>query len=316
MDTSNKPSILAVLSALAAGAAFGVGATVSQIFASQGFELSHLTAMQFITATVLLGILVLLKFHHMPSRKAIGLLMVLGVFEVLSSLSYYYACNLLSVGQAVAIQFQFVWITVVIQSVAERKLPNKLTVVAAVFVAVGTLFASGAADDIIGGVTEPINLLGVASALTCAVLYSFFLYFNGRVAIDIHPITRSFFMVVAGAVVSLVPAAGIFSLDGGRIVSIVFPGFVMGVIMLVITCVCLSIAGKSLPGGIVGILASVELPAAVITGCILLGETVTLLKVFGVVVILGSVVLSEAENIQWFAAHSLSKKNAVSREKL
>ena len=58
---------------------------------------------------------------------------------------------MLSVSAAVAIQFQYVLITVLFQAVFERKLPGKWTVLSAVLIVVGTFFGSGMADEALSG---------------------------------------------------------------------------------------------------------------------------------------------------------------------
>lgn len=71
----------------------------------------------------------------------------------------------------------------------------------------------------------------------------------------------------------------------------------MGVLATIIPCSCLAVAGKRLPGGIVAILTSAELPAAVASGCLLLGEPISVLRVVGIVLILASIVLSEMDEL-------------------
>ena len=67
----------------------------------------------------------------------------------------------------------------------------------------------------------------------------------------------------------------------------------MGLIMSVIPVLCIVGSSTVLPGGIVAILTSTELPAAVLAGVILFREPVTPLVVVGVVLILASVAITE-----------------------
>ena len=71
----------------------------------------------------------------------------------------------------------------------------------------------------------------------------------------------------------------------------------MGFIMSVVPCLGLSIAAKRLPGGIVAILSSSELPVAVLAGFLMFGESVTPLVVVGVVIICASIALSQSDEI-------------------
>lgn len=68
----------------------------------------------------------------------------------------------------------------------------------------------------------------------------------------------------------------------------------MAVVMSILPVLCIVGASLRLPSGIVAVLTSTELPAAVVAGVLLLGETVTPLVIAGVVMILAGVALSEA----------------------
>ena len=70
---------------------------------------------------------------------------------------------------------------------------------------------------------------------------------------------------------------------------------VMGVIMSVIPVLSIVAASDRLPGGLVAILTSTELPMAVLAGALILGETVTPLIVGGVCVILAAIALAQLD---------------------
>lgn len=281
----------AVLCAVVAGSSYGIGGAVSQIVKAQGFEIVDIVVAQFLVATILLGVLSLIWFRARMSVKEILQLCLVGAASTISSLSYYFAIDLLTVGQAVAIQFQYVWIAVLIQSVVERIRPNAWVVAASALIIFGTVFGSGLADEVLAGGVS-MDPIGVAAAVLCAVFYALFIYLNGRVAVQHPPVTRSFFMVLGGlAVVSAINPS--FYAGGCDVVALAPGALAMGLIMSVVPVICLASASKRLPGGIVAILTSTELPMAVVAGCLLLGESATPLTIFGIVVICASIVLSE-----------------------
>lgn len=293
--TTSKISIVGIITALAAGCAYGVGGTLSQIVKAQGFELNHIVVAQFLAAVTILGIAVAVKYR--PKMRAIEAvkLMVVGAMSVSSSYFYYYAIDLLTVGSAVAIQFQYVWIVVLISSVADRKKPSVWVLLSAVLIIVGSILASGVADEMLGGglILDPLGLL---CAVGCAVMYGLFIFLNGKVATEHPPVTRTFFMVLAGFIMASIIAPD-FYLGACDVVAIIPGGLAMGLSMSVIPCVCLAIAAIRLPGGIVAILTSSELPMAVLSGAIILGESVSPLVCVGVCVILLAIVLSELPSL-------------------
>jgi drug/metabolite transporter (DMT)-like permease len=289
----------ASLAAVAAGIAFGCGATGSQVLVRQGFEIPPIIVAQFLTGTLFLGVLVLVKYRDMPSLKDTVKLLGLGLLQPLAAITYYYAIAYLSVGQAVAIQFQYVWMTVLIQSALGKTKPGKWVVISSVCILMGTMLASGVADEVlIDSSNSLLDPIGLILAVACAVFYAFFIYLNSRVAVKTHPVTRAFVMLFAGGVLASVLFPSFFTSDMDLIVAILPGGAVMSLITNVIPILALSIAGKHLLGGIVAILTSAELPAAVLSGLLILGDTTTPLMAVGIVVILGSIVLSEMKSLK------------------
>ena len=293
MSTTNTNGgrAFAAVMGLAAGAAYGVGGAISQLVKTGGFEVGHIIVAQLLASTIILGVLVLVRYRCKMTRKDIIQLAILGVISAISSYTYYIAIDMISVNQAVAMQFQYVWITVVIQALLDRKVPNIWVIISAIAIIVGTFFGSGLFDDIMSGQTT-MDPLGVFFAMVCAVCYAIFICFNGRVAVETPSVTRTFFMSFGALifVVIMLPAAGTAT---GNIVDLVPGGIIMGLVMTIIPCVCISVATNNLPGGIVGILTSSELPVAVIAGVILCGESTTFFKILGIVIILVAIALSE-----------------------
>lgn len=294
--TQHWGALVPAIAALVAGASFGVNGTFSQIVAAQGFTLQHIAILQFICGAVILGVVALIKREPLPSpRDLIGLLIV-GVLQGASALSYYFAIDSLSVGQAVAIQFQYVWIAVFIQNAVERSLPSKWVVISTVVIICGTLLGSGLADEMIAGELGTISLAGVAFAVACAFFYALFIYLNGRFAKKQPTVSRTFYVAIGAVLVTSI-ASPDFYLGACDVAGLAPYALFMGVLATIIPCSCLAVAGKRLPGGIVAILTSAELPAAVASGCLLLGEPISVLRVVGIVLILASIVLSEMDEL-------------------
>lgn len=286
-----KGKVLSGAMGLAAGISFGFGGAVSSIVGGMGFTVFHIVMAQFICAVIIMGIIALFSKRPRLTGKTVVQLAVLGAISTISSITYYLAIDLLSVSSAVAIQFQYVWMTVVIQAIAERKAPRPFVIVAVLMVILGTFFASGLADELIAGAFTA-DPLGLAFALVCALFYAIFIFFNGRIAPDEPAAPRTLVMVAGGFVVALFVGGDLF-LDPSELVALLPGGLVLGLLMSVIPVLCIVGASSNLPGGIVAILTSTELPAAVLAGALIFGDAVTPLVVVGVILILVSVALVE-----------------------
>ncbi|HIS39911.1 MAG TPA: DMT family transporter [Candidatus Aphodovivens avistercoris] len=284
--------LLASLAAAVAGASYGLAGTVSQLFAAQGLSVGNITVVQFVASAIILAVPVIVRYHDFPSAKDVLKLLVVGLFQPGSAICYYTAISMLTVGQAVAMQFQYVWIAVVIQCIVERVAPKKMAVASSLLIVFGTIFGSGIADEALTGAGGGLSLLGIAVGGACALCYAVFLYFNGRVATDAHPITRSFIISLSGVALSSVLYPGTYADMAASPLAFVPCGVVMGCLTLLVPVMCLSFAGRSLDGGTVAMLTALELPAAALSGFLVLGDALTGFIVFGIVVILGAVVLS------------------------
>ncbi len=288
---TGKISLSALAAAASAGIAFGCMGTISQVITRQGFALTEIVTTQFIIATVLLGILVAIRFRQLPPWRDTIKLLAVGLLQPLSALLLYSGISYLSVGQAVAIQFQYVWLAILIQSVVERTLPSKNMVIAALTIIVGTLLASGVAEELIGGGSTS-STEGILLSAACAITYAFFLYLNGKVALDTHPIPRSFVLCLSGAILTSVAFPGVYTSSFETLLNLTPGAFTLGVLTIA-PVLCLSFAAKRLPGGVVAILTSMELPAAVVTGALILGDPTSPVRIIGVVIILLGIVISE-----------------------
>lgn len=148
--------------------------------------------MQFLCAFVILGFLCVFTKKPTLDWKSTCKLMLLGIVNTLSSLTYYLAISYLTVGSAVAIQFQYVWIVVAFQAISERKLPRPIVIIAVILVIAGTLFCSGLVDEFISE-SSKAHPIGIAFALVCAFTYALFIFFNGKVASDQPPVIEDLY---------------------------------------------------------------------------------------------------------------------------
>lgn len=286
--------VVASSAALVAGLAYGLGGTFNKMVAATGFAVGHIAIEQFLLASVILAVATLVMYRRVPTLKVCLQLMVAGAFLGASTLFLYYAIAELSVGQAVAIQFQYVWITLAIQCAIERKRPNAWVVLCALIIIAGSLMGSGLADEFLSGSLSNVSVMGLLLAAACSLSYSCFLYLNSRIAVEEPPLMRTLFLALGGTIVASV-ATPSFYMGACDVVALLPGGILMAFVAVVLPCACLGLASRSLPGGLVAVLTADELPGAVFSGWLLLGEVVTPLTIVGVVLICVGIVVSETK---------------------
>lgn len=281
-----------ILMALGAGISFAFGGTVSQIVGRKGFSVGQILFTQYLCGALILGLLVALKFRENASKKDFRDLFLLGMVNAIPCYLYYLAIRLMSVAAGIAIQFQYVWLVVLIQSIADKVLPKKWTIVSAVMVVIGSIFASGMADESISG-GNTISITGVVCALACALFYAIFLFGNGRVALNYNAVFRAFVEACGNFT-----AVMIVQLISGDMAGFDFIGSIpgcllLGLLMTVIPITFIAGASVQLSGGLVAILTSSQLPMAVIISHFLLGEPCTILMIIGSFIIIGAIALAQ-----------------------
>lgn len=131
--------------------------------------------------------------------------------------------------------------------------------------------------------------MGILSAFT----YAAFIFFSGKVAVEVHPLTRTSLMVTGSTILVFlifmkdIPA--VFPLEG----SLVSSAAGVSIFGAVLPPLFYAVGAPLISGGLANILTSVELPVAILSASIILAETVTALQWIGIVLILVAIVLNE-----------------------
>ena len=98
---------------------------------------------------------------------------------------------------AVVLLFQFTWIGVVIEAIANRTFPSREKVISIIILFAGTLFAGGVFE----GLGQNFSTKGMIFGLLAAVSFSFYVFASGRVATEVPPYTKSFLMTTSATLI-------------------------------------------------------------------------------------------------------------------
>ena len=295
-DMKNKTEkIFAIAAALIAGIFVGLAGTTSSIVRESGFNVAQVCFTQFLFSALVTGLLSVIKFRQILSAKDFLRLIALGMEKAIPVFTYFLSIQFMNVAAGDALQFQYVWITVLIQCIMQHILPKKWTIISAFLILGGSILGSGLMDEILSGGTN-ISFVGILLSAICSVSYAVFIYANSRTALDVNPLLRSCILSIGGFIsVSLIMLfTGGFK--GFDFVASIPGGSLVGLFMCVIPFICFAYAGPRLSGGLTAILLSSELPAAVISGALLKGEKITPLIVIGVIIVLGAIVLAQTRS--------------------
>ncbi|OCA82232.1 multidrug DMT transporter permease [Bacillus sp. FJAT-27225] len=279
-----------ILFILLGAGCFGFTPIFAKLGFSNGYSLGQINIVQMIVATILLWSFALIKRSSFKglNRKNLFQIMSTGCFIGLTSIFYYGSMQYLPASLAIILMFQFVWIGIILEWIFSKIKPAPVTIVSIMVILIGVFFASNIVNGDIQGLPVKGFIFGILSAFT----YAGFIFFSGKVAVNVDPLVRSSLMVTGSAILVLI----LFMND---IPTVTFEG------SLLTAAIGASLFGTVLPplffavgsplvsGGVANILTSIELPIAILSASLILSEAVTPLQWFGTVVILAAIALNE-----------------------
>ncbi len=280
-----------ILLVLIGASFFGFTPIFAKLGFSYGYSLGQINIVQMIISFVLLWSLALIKRSRFDglTKKNVLQIMMTGCFVGLTSIFYYGSLQYLPASLAIILLFQFVWIGILLEWIFNKIKPAPITVLSILLILVGVFFSS----NILNGEIQGLPLKGIIFGILSAFTYAGFIFFSGKVAVNVNPWIRSSFMATGSTILVLI----LFMRD--------IPTVLPLENTLLTTAMGVSLFGAVLPplffaagaplisGGIANILTSIELPIAIVSASIILSETVTPLQWVGTAIILMAIVFNE-----------------------
>lgn len=234
------------------------------------------------------------------------LLMAAGLPTAITGLVYYESLRYIPASLAILLLFQFTWIGVLIQSVRQRKRPDRIIFLTLVILFSGTFLAAGIMEQ----GTGRFNLLGVTLGLLAAVSYSLFILFSGKAVPEAAPATRSKWMTAGGLLLVFVLFPPQFLWNGELFSELFLYGAILGLFGAFIPPLLFAYGVPHIGEGMAGILGAAELPVAVMLSSLVLQEEVSWLQWGGVVLVLFGVAYPELIKLRNYAAFRARKELA------
>ena len=168
---------------------YGILAVIVKLAYEQGFTVSEVIGSQYLFGFLFILIPFLFSKKSFSLKDALYLA-VAGTTTSLTSMLYGKSLETISASIAVVLLFQFTWIGIIIEAIANRRLPSKEKLIAIIILFIGTILAGG------GSMNNFLTLhpTGVLFGFLSAISFAFFIFVSGRVAVHLPSITRSFIM--------------------------------------------------------------------------------------------------------------------------
>lgn len=283
----NKVIFNAVLVFLA-GASYGFIVPAVKAATAIGVYPTEFLPLQYLVAFVACLGFALARRVRFASPAQCAKMALLGVLTGLTSICYYQSVSRLPSAAALTLLFQYVWVSVVIECVVERRLPSRSTIVAVIIVLVGTVFAAGVFEGAVG----TLDPVGVALGAGSAVFYALYLYLSGRIGTEQPAALRAAMLPLGGLVVTSLanPACYATSFFDANVWPFAIGMSILGVIL---PTTLINYASPKLSTGMVSVMASSELPMGILAAWALVGDAPTPLVLFGAVLVLVGIVVKQ-----------------------
>lgn len=269
-------------------------ATTAKLAFQAGFEWNQVVAGQVTAGLSLFFVAFIIRWLRGKKPEKLTLqqfvkLIGMGLVACTTTVVYNFALTMLPVSVAITLLFQFTWIGIVIQIVATKRFPTKAEVIAALVIFCGTLLSSGFFEANLEG----LNPLGIVCGLLSAVSCAFFVHLSGRVEVRMQSIQRGFIISLGTVLLGMTVCPDFLVSTAFVELDIWKYAYVLGFFGFFGPVILLGIGTPHLPTGLSTIMASAELPVAVMISIFILHEAVTMMQLIGVVVILSGVIISQ-----------------------
>ncbi|MCY9691690.1 EamA family transporter [Paenibacillus alginolyticus] len=288
-----------ILFVLAGACSFGLLSTFVKKAYESGFNVGDVVGSQNLFGVIMLWLLVFVTAKSakqstgsptfkVTKRQALSL-MAVGTTTGLTGMLYYAALQYISASFAIILLFQFTWMGILLEAIVERKRPGKDKILSLVILFVGIIMASG----YLGGGQEAISWIGVTLGLLAAVTYALFIWFSGKTAKQVAPITRSAIMLTGSFILVMLVFPPHFLFSGSLHEALLPWALLLALFGVVIPPLFYAIGVPRIGGGLATILSAAELPTAVIMSYVVLNESVNWLQWLGVGITMFGIALPE-----------------------
>jgi drug/metabolite transporter (DMT)-like permease len=280
--------LVGVFLILISGSSFGTLAIFARLAYEDGVTPITLLFLRFGIASLCMLFVMLIKGVPFPrGYLLLGLALMGGIGYVGQALSYFTALTLIPAGLVALLLYLYPAIVTILAVIIFKETLSKWKIIALLFALGGTVFTIGPAG---GG-----QFLGVVFGLSAAFIYSVYILVGSKITKHVTAIQSSSMVIVSAAIVS----GGLMSIQGPA-----FPATTPGwasVIAIALISTILAIMTFFAGLGRVGAtnastLSTVEPVVTVTLAAMVLGETISIMRVLGgTMIILAVIILARSE---------------------
>lgn len=283
-------------------ACFGTNAIFARICYDAGANPATFLFIRFLIASPIMFLIMIARGFTIPRGKLlVSLTLIGGIGLAGTTLCFYTAINLAPVNLVIVIAYMYPTIVTLLSAVFLKQPITGYKIAALLMTVVGILFTIGMDS---GG-----YFLGIIFAISTAIFYSLYLIFGSLSIQKAGPFSASTVIILASTVIY-----GIVLGFQGPQWHMNFSGWLAIIASALISTVLGLIAFfeglKRIDTANAAIISTFEVVVAVALAVIILGETLTLPKIFGACLVISAVIIlarSEYETARAKISHSISR---------
>jgi drug/metabolite transporter (DMT)-like permease len=280
-----------ILLVLLGACSYGVLSTFMKFAFHAGFTPYELSGGQLFFGGVIMSIVALFLSKERFTFKHFLMLLPASLMMAGTSIFYHQAVSHVSASLAIVLLFQFTWIGVLVEAVAERKWPSVEQWLSLVLLGAGTVLASGLAETGIG----EVNMIGIVCGLLSGLTYALVIFFSGRLGRQMNPYLRSAVSISSAALILFLIYPPTFLINGRLWDGLLPYALIVACLGSVIPIMCLTVGVPRIGNGLATILCAAELPTVVLMSSLVLKEQVSPEQWTGVLLILVAIALPQLQ---------------------
>lgn len=276
------------------GCCYGILSTFVKLAYGAGFSFDEVVGSQYLFGALLIWIAVLFTKRQTLRFSQIGKLLLSGIPFGLTGLFYYQALQTLNASLAIIFLFQFVWIGTLFEWIFFKKRPDTFKLVSIFILLVGSVLAAGVVLDSEMTITWQGSVWGLLSALT----FTASIFATGSVERHVPPVQKGAYISTGAFILVSLLFPPVFILDAPVLLGVAPYGLTLGLFGVALPPLLFSIGMPHVGPGLGTILSASELPVAVTMAALVLSEHVGISQWFGVMLILGAIVVGNVHELR------------------
>ncbi|UCJ09617.1 DMT family transporter [Chitinophaga pendula] len=269
---------------------YGVLSTLASIAHSKGYAMGDVAGAQAFFGMLALWSLQLLPHNKQATSTAASpttpawKVILAGSSIGMTTYIYYQSVIYIPASLAAILLMQFSWISMLIEWILFSKRPANTQFITMAILLLGTVLASG----IIGIHNGWPDIRGVAIAFLSAIVYAVYVVVNGRVGNGLPALRKSALMITGSTLGILLVGTPTFLISGLLFTPFGWQMAVVALLSTIIPPLCFAAGIPRVGVTISAMLMTVELPVAVVSAHLLLGEPISAWQWLGIVIMLGA----------------------------